>query len=125
MKTLRVDLGGKLPDKIAAVCIFIEPGHLLNGEQIIADRRALLFNEEEVRPLHEKEEAQNTPWCVWEDGRSIEVRLPAIKIPESITPYALVVQPGCTIEAVLAVEVDGLTCWYDLPKDLKIELLNY
>ncbi|AUG85251.1 hypothetical protein FDJ20_gp049 [Vibrio phage Thalassa] len=125
MKTLRVDLGGKLPADASSVCIFIDPLNLVNGDSIEVDTDYLSYHPIEVKPLHEEHETSYDPWVCFEDPRKVKVDFPVINTTDGVTAYALVVQPEKDIEAILAVDIGGEYIWYDLPKDLKIELLNY
>lgn len=125
MKTLRVDLGGKLPEDASSVSIYIDPLNLVNGDSIEVGTGDLFYHTIEVKPLHEGHETSYAPWIRLDDQRKVKVDFPIINTMDSVTAYALVVQPEKDIEAILAVVSNGEEVWYDLPKDLKIELLNY
>lgn len=125
MKTLKVDLGGKLPNGAKSVCIFIDQVHLINGDTVTLGGRFLNYHTLEVTPLHELSEQSNEPWQPWPDDRKVTVEFPVIGVPDGTEAYALVVQPDCEIPAILAIDTGSENLWYGLPKDLKIELLNY
>ncbi len=125
MKTLKVNLGGKLPENATAVCIFLEHENVLNGDHVFADRESLMFHRLEVKPRGDLPQSDED-WQEWvKEDRQVEVQLPCLDIMDGVEVTAVVVQPGKDIEAILVV-TDGVdTHWYDLPEKVKIDLINY
>ena len=97
MKTLTVDLGGKLPEGAHSLCIYLRHKDITEGGE-----------GKEVR-----------------DDRTVSIELSVIKLDEGYTGYAIVVQPTSTDLPVLVAAYDNedKTYWF-IPEDLKIELLN-
>ncbi|QIG60707.1 hypothetical protein VPT02_131 [Vibrio phage VPT02] len=125
MKTLKVDLGGKLPDNVLSVCIYLDHLAIVNGDSIEVGNDELLYHTLEVKPLHGEQETSDEPWKPFDAPRKVTVDFPVLMLDKGARAYALVVQPEKDLEAILVVAVGNEERWYDLPKDLKIELLNY
>lgn len=125
MKTLTVDLGGKLPEGQVAMAIFFDHVNIINGDTIEIGIDRLSYCGAEVKFRKDGDYETGDYWAgMYEDTRIVTVEFPAIQLPKGIRAYGLIVQPDKPIEAILSVVSNEKEVWYELPKDLKIELLN-
>lgn len=127
MKTLKVDLGGKLPEGVYSLCIYIRHKDITEGGEGKVNKDLLLYCNQLVTKVDNEEDAGTVKDCWTEvnDDRTVSIELSGIKLDEGYTGYAIVVQPTSTDLPVLVAAYDNedKTYWF-IPEDLKIELLN-
>lgn len=127
MKTLTVDLGGKLPEGMLSLCIYLQHEDITEGGEGKVYKEHLSYCNQLVTKVDNEEDAGTVKDCWFDvsDDRTVSIELSGLKLDPGYTGYAIVVQPTSTDLPVLvaAYDSEGKTYWF-IPEDLKIELLN-